>query len=51
MLKWELEELSLPLRYNWSIARSSTKRKKNFVVSVSEDGFLGLGGSCVEYKI
>ena len=43
MLKWELKELVLPLRCDWSIARSSTKKKKNFIVSVSEDGFVGFG--------
>ena len=43
MLKWELVELDLPLKIRWAIARSSTKRKKNFVISVSEDGFVGTG--------
>ena len=43
MLRWELKELVLPLRHEWPIVPSSCKRKKNFIVSVSEDGFLGLG--------
>ena len=43
MLKWELVELDLPLEIRWSIARSSTERKKNFVVKVSDDGFVGTG--------
>ena len=33
----------LPLRFEWAIARYSTKKKKNFVVSVSEDDFEGIG--------
>ena len=35
--------MDLPLKIDWAIARYSTKRKKNFVVSVSEDGFVGRG--------
>ena len=43
MLKWELKEMELPLRFNWAIARYSTKKKKNFIISVFEDGFEGIG--------
>ena len=43
MLRWELERLDLPLRYDWAIARSRTQKKKNFIVSVSGDEFMGIG--------
>ena len=43
MLRWELKEMVLPLNFDWNIARSSTKKKKNFIVSVSEDEFVGIG--------
>ena len=35
--------MELPLKIEWAIARYSTKKKKNFIVSVSEDDFMGIG--------
>ena len=43
MLRWELKEIELPLRFNWAIARYSTKKKKNFIIRVFEDDFEGVG--------
>ena len=43
MLKWKLKTMELPLKFDWAIARYSTKKKKNFIVKVSDDDFEGIG--------
>ncbi|MBC8110188.1 MAG: dipeptide epimerase [Verrucomicrobia bacterium] len=40
---WTIEELHLPLRFSWKIARGSTDFKTNFYVKVQENEQTGIG--------
>ena len=43
MFKWELKEINLPLKVEWAISRFATREKNNFVVTVSDENFVGEG--------
>jgi glutamate racemase len=43
MIKWEIEKIDLPLIIDWKISRSSTNKKQNFIVKISEGEHQGLG--------
>jgi L-Ala-D/L-Glu epimerase len=43
MLSWSIQELTLPLKYNWKISRNESSTKKNFIVSVT-DGTITASG-------
>ncbi len=40
---WEIEELKLPLKFNWALSRGSTSEKTNFLVKVNREGIKGVG--------
>lgn len=40
---WEIEELKLPLKFNWALSRGSTSEKTNFLVRVNREGIIGRG--------
>jgi L-Ala-D/L-Glu epimerase len=40
---WNIEELHLPLRFSWKIARGSTDFKTNFYVKAQENEQIGIG--------
>ena len=42
-MKWQIEELNLPLKFDWALSRGSTKIKTNFLVKVDRDGIIGRG--------
>ena len=43
MSKWTIEKISLPLKVDWTISRSSTKQKQNYVIRYKDHDFEGFG--------
>lgn len=43
MMKWSLEDIHLPLKFNWKIARNETLFKTNLLVRLKVDELEGLG--------
>ncbi len=43
MLHWSIEIIHLDLKYTWKISRNATDFKKNIIVTVTDDTFLGKG--------
>lgn len=43
MFKWSIQELELPLKFNWNISRNSSTFKRNFIVTVKNGSLEGKG--------
>jgi L-Ala-D/L-Glu epimerase len=43
MIKWTLEDMNLPLKFSWKIARGEAAFKNNFLVRLKLDDLEGLG--------
>lgn len=43
MMEWSIEELHLPLKFNWKISRSETTYKENLIVKIKVDDLDGIG--------
>jgi L-alanine-DL-glutamate epimerase-like enolase superfamily enzyme len=43
VLNWNIEEITLDLKYTWKISRNESNQKINSFVSVSQDGTKGMG--------
>ncbi|MBT3583616.1 MAG: hypothetical protein HN509_01810 [Halobacteriovoraceae bacterium] len=43
MLRWKIEPIKLPLKFNWKIARNEAEQKTNFLITVEDHEFIGRG--------
>jgi L-alanine-DL-glutamate epimerase-like enolase superfamily enzyme len=43
MLIWQIEPLRLELKYTWKISRNASDFKQNFLITVSQKGWKGIG--------
>lgn len=43
MFNWTLKEIELPLKFTWNISRNSSDIKRNFIITVRNGSFDGLG--------
>lgn len=50
MIKWTLEELTLPLKFQWKISRGESLSKNNFIVRLALDDVEGLGEVAINIR-
>lgn len=50
MMKWSIEQLHLPLKFNWKISRSEVNFKENFIVKLMVDDMEGLGEVAFNFR-
>jgi len=43
MLRWQIEPITLDLKYTWKISRNASDQKTNLLVQVSDDDSTGKG--------
>lgn len=43
MFVWSIKEIELPLKFTWNISRNSSDIKRNFIITVRNGSFDGLG--------